>query len=138
MAIELIPLATAVFKVAPIVVGPVDAGLRVVGEVTESTWIGDRLTAEQVGRAGADWAIVTKDGIIQVDVRVTLKTHDGAIIYVQYRGRSRPIDGANIAFVAPIFETGDERYAWLNGVQAVGRGTKTGDLTVSYEFYELN
>lgn len=137
MAIELKPLATAVFKVAPIVVGPIDAGLRVVGEIVESKWTGDRLRAEQVGQAGADWAIVTNDGIIHVDVRVTLKTHDDAIVYVQYRGRSRPIDGANVAFVAPTFETSDPRYAWLNGIQAVGRGTKTGELTVSYEFYEL-
>ena len=137
MAIDLIPLATAVFRVAPIVVGPIDAGLRVIGEIVESTWTGERLQAAQVGRAGADWAIVTKDGIVQVDVRVTLKTHDGAIIYVQYRGRSRPIDGANVIFVAPIFETGDERYAWLNGIQAVGRGAKTAELTVTYELYEL-
>ena len=30
------------------------------------------------------------------------------------------------AYIAPRFETGDERYAWLNGVQAVGKGELDG------------
>ena len=29
------------------------------------------------------------------------------------------------AYVAPVFETGDPRYAWLNAVQAVGKGKLT-------------
>ena len=37
---------------------------------------------------------------------------------------------------APLFEAGDERYAWLNTVQAVGIGTsKSG--SVSYQVYAL-
>lgn len=37
---------------------------------------------------------------------------------------------------APLFETGDERYAWLNGVQgvAVGQTTPAG---VTYDVYAL-
>ena len=38
--------------------------------------------------------------------------------------------------VAPRFETGDERYQWLNIVQAVGRGRIAGD-GLRYEWYEL-
>ena len=37
---------------------------------------------------------------------------------------------------APLFEAGDERYAWLNTLQAVGIGTsKSG--SVSYQVYAL-
>ncbi len=37
----------------------------------------------------------------------------------------------------PRFETGDERYAWLNWIQAVGKGTVNEDLSVDYEWYEV-
>jgi len=44
------------------------------------------------------------------------------------------------AFAAPVFETGDPRYVWLNGVQAAGKGrlvpdTECGQL--DYEFFEI-
>ena len=32
---------------------------------------------------------------------------------------------------------GDERYAWLNRIQAVGKGTINEDLSVDYEWYEV-
>ena len=35
------------------------------------------------------------------------------------------------------FETGYERYAWLNRIQAVGKGTFHDDLSVDYEWYEV-
>ena len=44
------------------------------------------------------------------------------------------------AYVAPAFETGDPRYAWLNAVQAAGKGKLTlnaGGGQVDYELCEL-
>ena len=41
------------------------------------------------------------------------------------------------AYVAPRFETGDERYAWLNGIQAVGKGILYENLSLDYEWYEV-
>ncbi|MGH3578925.1 MAG: hypothetical protein ACRDU0_15405 [Mycobacterium sp.] len=38
---------------------------------------------------------------------------------------------------APIFETGDERYAWLNRVQAVFRGVVGQDGMFYGECFEL-
>jgi hypothetical protein len=57
----------------------------------------------------------------------------------QYHGR---LDGSNglqppLTVYAPRFETGDERYVWLNRVQAVGKGTIYEDLSVDYEWYEV-
>jgi hypothetical protein len=40
------------------------------------------------------------------------------------------------ALGAPLFETGDERYAWLNSIQAVGIGT-AGAEGVDYDIYAL-
>ena len=37
---------------------------------------------------------------------------------------------------APLFETGDARYAWLTRVQAVGVGQRVG-TTITYDIYAL-
>ena len=39
-------------------------------------------------------------------------------------------------YVAPPFETADERYRWLHTVQAVGKGQVHGG-GLRYEWYEL-
>ncbi len=44
--------------------------------------------------------------------------------------------GVSPIYTAPTFETGDERHAWLNVIQAVAKGDLRGsDLT--YELYEV-
>ena len=70
-------------------------------------------------------------------VRVVLVTDDGATILMTYGGVGRRGDNGNELRTAPTFETGDERYAWLNGVQAVGvsHGSPAGQ--VQYDIYAL-
>ena len=62
--------------------------------------------------------------------RETIRTDDGATIFVQYQGKldlSKGMQFPMTAYVGPRFETSDERYAWLNRIQAVGsRGPSTG------------
>ena len=58
-------------------------------------------------------------------MRFTLKTDDGAYIYVEYAGRADMANG--LIATAPTFQTGDERYAWLNKIQAVGAGALEGE-----------
>jgi hypothetical protein len=44
----------------------------------------------------------------------------------------------SVAFIAPLFETGDPSYQWLNDIQAVGKGALSADLSqIDYEIYEL-
>ena len=38
---------------------------------------------------------------------------------------------------APTFQTGDERYAWLNRIQAVGAGALDEDGILTYSLYEV-
>jgi hypothetical protein len=140
--VELIPLCTAVVEVGPsLAVGAGPAGGRSVGEILAVTVEGERMRASLAGAAAADWMI--RNGAIGViDARMTLRTDDGALIYVQYGGRlnlSNPAAGIT-AYVSPLFETGDERYAWLNAIQAVGKGAllvKDGAARIDYEFFEV-
>ena len=143
MAIELVPLCTLRVQLRPpIAVGTGCAGTRVIIEVASVQVKGDRLRAEIMGAAAADWRLIGPEGTATLDVRATLRTDDGAIIFMQFIGKS-PSDASQglqppaTIYVAPRFETGDERYAWLNRVQAVGKGTVHEDLSLDYEWYEV-
>jgi hypothetical protein len=99
---------------------------------------------------GGDWVLVRKDGVSQLDVRITLRTEDGALIFVTYRGllnmapemRTRIMNGGAVDpseyyfRTTPSFETASEKYAWLNKLVTVGVGrrTRTG---VSYSIYAI-
>ena len=137
MALELVPLCTVDIALGETVwVGDGPAGLRVIAEVASGTVAGERLQGTLAAGSAADWLVV--NGTVgTVDVRATIRTDDGALIFVQYRGRMDVTDGpGSVPFhVAPTFETSDERYAWLNTVQAIGVGTTDGQA-VRYEWYE--
>ena len=125
--LELIPLFTGVVNVAPALsVGAGPAGARSVGAIVAASFAGERFKAELAGPAAADW-MVLNGAVGAIDVRMTMRTDDGALIYIQYGGRldlTNPAAGI-VAYVAPVFETGDPRYVWLNAVQAVGKGKLT-------------
>jgi hypothetical protein len=143
MAVELVPLCTLRVQLKPpIVVGAGCAGTRVIVEVASVQVKGDRLSGEMEGGAVADWILIGPEGTATLDVRATLRTDDGALIFVQYNGKSAGDMSAGIqlpatVYVAPRFETSDERYAWLNRVQAVGKGIVNEDLSLDYEWYEV-
>jgi hypothetical protein len=66
-------------------VGDGPFGTRRIREVLSGEATGDRIRGT-VGAGGADWLLVGPDGYGRLDVRLTLHTHDGADIYVQYFG----------------------------------------------------
>jgi Protein of unknown function (DUF3237) len=140
MAIELVPLCTMRLTAKPpIEIGAGPAGIRMIFEETSVEVHGERLRGQLEGSA-SDCVLLGPEGTGTVDVRVTLRTDDGATIFVQYQGRVDLSQGFQFplnAYVAPRFETGDERYAWLNRIQAVGKGTINEDLSVDYEWYEI-
>lgn len=142
MAIELVPLCTVQVQLRPpIEVGTGPAGTRLIFEVESARVQGDRLRGEMVGSAAADWLLIGPEGTGSLDIRVTLRTDDGAIIFGQFYGRLDASQGVELPmtiYVAPRFETGDERYAWLNRIQAIGKGAVQEDLSIAdYEFYEV-
>ena len=118
---------------APVVVADAPHGTRVVVGVTGGTVVGPRVTGT-LHAAGGDWVTLRKDGTALLDVRITISTNDGAVICMTYQG----ILGADrIARVAPLFLAADDRYAWLNEVQAVAIGTP-GVNEVTYKVYALH
>ena len=117
-------------------VGMTTAGERVVADLTGGHFEGEKLNGT-VRASGADWALICNDGTLKIDVRAVLETNDGAVIYMPYRGRMVVNDTiSNILekgegetqygdtyWITQIqFETGDERYAWLNSLMAIGEG----------------
>ena len=63
-------------------------GTRVIVDVIGMRIEGPRLRARMKGTAAADWGSRAADGTVQLDVRATLETDDGALIFVQYNGRA--------------------------------------------------
>ena len=111
------------------------AGSRTIANVLSGSFSGPRVKGTVVP-PGGDWVYVRESGSVKLDVRLLLVTDDGASILMSYNGIGRTVDGELQLRTAPTFETGDERYAWLNDVQAVALGV-SGKGTVSYEVYAL-
>jgi hypothetical protein len=128
-------------------IGQTPGGLRRIAPVTGGTFTGERLRGSVQG--GADWVINRPDGVMVIDVRLTLETEGGALIYLTYQGRFLAEPDVmrrfgkgellapheySLAMIAK-FECGDERYAWLNNAIVVGTGeqTATGPIYTLFE-----
>ncbi|MEX2081135.1 MAG: DUF3237 domain-containing protein [Dehalococcoidia bacterium] len=121
----------------PTMVAGAPQGTRVLVYVSGGTFAGPKLRGKVADNSGGDWLTARADGSLKLDVRITLLTDDGAAILMTYNGiGNRSADGTLDIRTAPLFETGDERYAWLNNVQGVAIGTP-GDGNVTYEVYAL-
>ena len=115
-------------------------GSRLIVDVTAARVEGPRLKASLVGTGAADWVTVSPDGRVgALDVRATLRTDDGALIYSEYRGRVRfGADGLHRVYTSPRYETGDPRYAWLNGLQCIGKGISNAqERWLRYRLYAI-
>ena len=121
-------------------------GTRTIVSVTGGSFEGPRLKG-RVLPTGGDWLLDDAVGVRRLDVRATFETDDGALIYVQYYGVSkedpsrprttRETEYGEIYFMtAPRFETGDERYAWLNDLVCVGEGKRVTE-GVTYRVYAV-
>ena len=113
-------------------------GTRVIVTVTAAELRGPRIDAELVpATAAGDWLTIRPNGTPELDVRLCLRTGDGADVFVHYTGLIRDnADGTSGIRVTPRFQTGDERYGWLNDTFCVGIGERTDD-GVRYEIYAL-
>jgi hypothetical protein len=110
-------------------------GTRTIVQVVGGRFDGPRIKATLQAPAG-DWITNRADGTYRLDVRLTLKTDDGAVILVTYNGIGQTTGTGASLRSAPLFETGDARYAWLTRLQAVAIGERVG-TSVKYEVYAL-
>ena len=110
-------------------------GTRTIVQVVGGRFEGPRLKASVQAPAG-DWITNRADGSYRLDVRLTLRTDDGALILVTYNGIGQTTAAGASLRMAPLFETGDARYAWLTRLQAIGVGERVG-TDVKYQIYAL-
>jgi hypothetical protein len=117
------PLLTLRLETAPTQeIGAGPHGIRVTFPITGGSFEGDRLRGKVLA-GGDDWALRRPDGVVELDLRITLETDDGALIHMTFEGlRDDGAPGGSYFRTLPRFETAEGRYAFLNRLLAVGAG----------------
>ena len=110
-------------------------GTRTIVQIVSGRFEGPRVKAS-VQTPSGDWITNRVDGSYRLDVRLTLKTDDGAVILVTYNGIGQTTNVGASLRAAPLFETGDSRYTWLTHLQAVAIGERVG-TNLTYDIYAL-
>ena len=128
---------------------PTPTGIKMVFITTGGTIDGPKLTGE-ILPGGGDWLLIGTDGTGRVDVRATLRTHDGTLIHYEARGiikipaggLDRLAAGEVLPFTetyirtTPKFETADQRYSWLSEIVAVAYNILSPNH-IDYRIYQL-
>lgn len=134
----------------PVEVGTGPYGTRNIFDVTGGWFKGEKLNGQFLP-SGGDWILIDDQGFGHLDVRATMKTDDGAFIYVQYVGILELNEkvatalatggatdyGDSYFMTGPRLETGDERYAWVNNLVTVGEGRIQPGPSVEYNIYAV-
>src|SRR5213595_3659122 len=68
-----------VFVAPPQQLGAVPHGTRIIAPITSGTFEGPRLCGK-VLPGGGDWTLSRSDAVLELDLRITLETDDGALI----------------------------------------------------------
>lgn len=82
---------------------------------------------------GADWGLTDSKGTFSADTRYNLQTDDGANIFIQTSGPAQKDGNLHLRL---LFETGSEKYYWLNDLVAVGI-LKAGNGWVAIDAWQL-
>jgi hypothetical protein len=118
-------------------IGAVPCGTRVTALIAGGQFQGPRLRGK-VLPGGADWTLLRGDGVLELDLRLTLETDDGALVHMASFGlrhgppeviaaiaRGESVDPSTYYFrTTPRFETGHPKYAFLNRLLAVSSGDR--------------
>lgn len=121
-------------------IGAVPHGTRVTALVGGGHFEGPRLRGKVLPGAG-DWTLLRADGVLELDLRLTLETDDGALIHMTSFGlrhgpadviaaiaRGESVDPSTYYFrTTPRFEAGHPKYAFLNRLLAVSSGDRRAD-----------
>jgi hypothetical protein len=136
---------------APLDTQDVDASLHIFN-VRPGGWVkGPKIKGTIIAPSG-DWLRAMPSEVYRLDVRATIKTDDGALIYLSYNGiikdtkesEARADKGEVLTsndhyfITAPTMETSAKKYEWLNGVQCVGKIVEDkGSANDSYVKYDI-
>jgi hypothetical protein len=125
-------------------------GTRRVVPIVGGDFEGPRLRGTVLPGGSADWLLLRADGVLELDLRVTLQTDDGALILMKSFGlrhgpagviaaigRGEAVDPATYYFrTTPRFDTAHPSYAFLNSLLAVASGDRRPEGPI-YTIHEL-
>jgi hypothetical protein len=132
----------------PLELGDFAQGRRRIVPLTGGTFVGPELNGKLLPGSSADWQTILADGTALGDIRYTLQTDDGNLLYVQSRSvrhgsadvlerlaRGDDVDASEYTFrTSTQIETAAPRLDWLNkGVFISVGGRRPG--AVVYETY---
>ena len=131
-------------------IGGVPYGTRRVVPLIGGDFEGPRLRGMVLPGGSADWLLLRADGVLELDLRVTLQTDDGALILMKSFGlrhgppevmaaigRGEHVDPASYYFrTTPRFETAHPSYAFLNSLLAIASGDRRPEGPI-YTIYEV-
>jgi hypothetical protein len=128
-----------------------EQGDRLCWQVVAATLDGPRISAS-LAMPGSDWIRLGADGIRRLDLRAAFLTDDGELILLRYdlalirssrtfvdaleRGLPTEFDDQYMR-IAPQFQVGSGRYAWLAENLFLGRGRLIGPKQITYEIYRV-
>ena len=147
------PCLTKVYRLEatlgqPMDVGTIAQGRRRIVPLTGGTFTGPELNGRLLPGASADWQIIMADGTALGDIRYTLQTDRGDLLYVQSRavrhgspevlarlGRGENVDASEYTFrTATQIETAAADLDWLNRGVFVSVGGRQPEGVI-YETY---
>jgi hypothetical protein len=122
----------------PYNVGAVPYGTRRIAPISGGVFEGPRLRGVVLPGGSADWLLLRADGVLELDLRVTLRTDDGALVsmrsfglrhgppdVIAAIGRGEQVDPATYYFrTTPRFQTAHPAYGFLNRLIAVASGDR--------------
>jgi hypothetical protein len=135
----------------PEIIGVVPEGIRATAYVTGGDLHGPKIKGRLLP-VGGDWWTVRTDGVAILDVRATLSTDDGALIYTFYQGTADlgpngyervlegappPPEGVDLR-ICPRYQTSHPDYLWLNRAVCIGVGKSFLEKgQVNYDIYQV-
>jgi Protein of unknown function (DUF3237) len=124
-------------------IGETSTGTRRIIPILGGTFKGPNMQGV-ILPGGADWQIVTKDGIAYLDARYTLQTDDSVLIYISNTGirvaseevlkklsNGEQVDPDAYYFrTIPVFETTKGKYDWLMKSVFIAKGIRNPDNVI--------
>jgi len=131
-------------------IGAVPHGTRRTVSIDGGVFDGPRLRGTVLPAGSGDWLLLRPDGVLELDLRCTLRTDDGALIsmssfglrhgqpeVIAALGRGEPVDPSTYYFrTIPRFATAHPDYGFLNRLVAVGSGNRLPEGPI-YSIHEV-